>query len=268
MYQPRLFITVSSFVLLQVSCYYFTKMPTYTSAEYVEMIILYGECGRSALETSRRYRDLFPNREHYPCHNVILRAINRLRVTGNVQPVKAERAGRPRQVRTVRNEELVLDEVYADPETSTRKLERRLHISRATINNITRGENLHPYHMQKVHKLEPGDNALRIQFCRSILRLNQEDPNFLRSVLWTDESLFTREGCFNQHNTHYYAMENPRQTRNRGFQYRWKINMWGGIIGDCILLYELPETMNVSFGLFYNLLYYFEYCSGNNIMIV
>ncbi|XP_074097975.1 uncharacterized protein LOC141526786 isoform X1 [Cotesia typhae] len=25
---------------------------------------------------------------------------------------------------------------------------------------------------------------------------------------------------------------------------KWKINMWGGIIGDTVLLYELPETMN------------------------
>ncbi|XP_044582695.1 uncharacterized protein LOC123263790 [Cotesia glomerata] len=83
-----------------------------------------------------------------------------------------------------------------------------------------------------------------MDFHQFILDSNDADPNFLRVILWTDESLFTREGCFNQHNSHYNAEENPHMTVNRNFPNKWKINVWGKIIGDHVILYELPETMD------------------------
>lgn len=218
----------------------------YTSADYTEMIILYGECNRNAVATARVYRERFLNRDRYPDKNTILRAVQRCRETGNLMPNNVERVGRPRVVRNVVNEERVLAAVRADPGTSTRRLERRIHISRSTINRITRTEKIHPYRKRKVQKLEAGDYQLRVDFCQFILHSNDADPDFLSGILWTDESLFTREGCFNQHNTHWYAEENPHMTVNRNFQNKWKINVWGGIIGDHVILYELPETMDVS----------------------
>jgi hypothetical protein len=59
-----------------------------------------------------------------------------------------------------------------------------------------------------------------------------EEPNFLSIVLTTDEAGFTRDGVFNAHNTHIWSEENLHQIRERGFQQRFSINMWAGIIGE------------------------------------
>ncbi|EFN66889.1 hypothetical protein EAG_00283, partial [Camponotus floridanus] len=53
----------------------------YSSEEYCEMIILYGECMRNAEATARAYAENFPNRRH-PDGNVIRRLINRTRNSG------------------------------------------------------------------------------------------------------------------------------------------------------------------------------------------
>lgn len=219
----------------------------YTVAERADMVRIYYEYAHNAAEAARQYRIQFEGvRVRFPNHASILRAVQDFNMNGNVLPGAAERVGRPRTARSLHNEERVLEAIAADPGTSTRQLERGLEISRSTVNRITKDNALHPYHATKVQHLELGDYEMRRQFCNQILNMHREDPNFLRHVLWTDESPFTREGCFNPHNVHQYAIENPHFERVQSFQHRWKINMWGGIIGDTVILYQLPETLNVS----------------------
>jgi coenzyme F420-reducing hydrogenase alpha subunit len=49
----------------------------YSAAYYVEMLLIYGECGRNARPAARMYTQRFPNRNH-PNHKVILSAIARI----------------------------------------------------------------------------------------------------------------------------------------------------------------------------------------------
>lgn len=53
-----------------------------------------------------------------------------------------------------------------------------------------------------------------------------------------------KKGIFNQHNLHYYTDENPFVTRPKSFQDSWKV--WGGIIGDNIMIHLLSDVFNVS----------------------
>jgi hypothetical protein len=46
----------------------------YSASDYVEMLLIYGECGRNARAAARMYAQRFPNRNH-PDHKVILSAI-------------------------------------------------------------------------------------------------------------------------------------------------------------------------------------------------
>lgn len=161
-------------------------------------------------------------------------------------PAHAERVGRPRDVCSLRNKDRVVDAVLNDSNTSVRKLERRLQISRTSINRITRARGLHPFHATRVQKLEPGDFERRIALCNRILEMDANDPDFRKPVLWTDKSLFTCGGRFNQHNSHQYALENPHYTRDHNFQNKWKIKMWGDIVGNVVILHPLPDAMNVS----------------------
>jgi hypothetical protein len=47
-----------------------------------------------------------------------------------------------------------------------------------------------------------------------------------------DESLFCWEGCSNYHNLHIWAEENPRELFPRGFQHRFSVDLWTGLLGD------------------------------------
>ncbi|XP_033230338.1 uncharacterized protein LOC117181594 [Belonocnema kinseyi] len=96
----------------------------------------------------------------------------------------------------------------------------------------------------KVQKLEKGDYATKIAFCTWLIERNRQDLYFLKNFS-TDESNFTREAIFNIHNEHVYALENPEQTRNRGFQHRFRLNICCDIIGDEVVgPYLLSDTLN------------------------
>ncbi|KAL6416439.1 hypothetical protein ACFW04_013468 [Cataglyphis niger] len=80
-------------------------------------------------------------------------------------------------------------------------------------------------------------------FCENFLRNIDRDPRYSSRVIFSDESLFTQEGIFNVHNIHFWSEENPRVTRLRNFQTRWKINVWAGIMGTEILAVILPDVL-------------------------
>ncbi|XP_076246510.1 uncharacterized protein LOC143186686 [Calliopsis andreniformis] len=64
-------------------------------------------------------------------------------------------------------------------------------------------------------------------------------------ILWTDEALFTKEGCFNAHNSHLWSDENPHAIRVCDTQVRWSVNVWAGICGTQIIgPYLLPDRLD------------------------
>lgn len=78
-----------------------------------------------------------------------------------------------------------------------------------------------------------------------MLARSQEDPDFFRKILWSDESRFDRTGVFNIHNYHSWAVENPHSARASNFQNRYSVNLWSGIIdGQLIGPFELPARLN------------------------
>ncbi|CAG5038750.1 unnamed protein product [Parnassius apollo] len=112
-------------------------------------------------------------------------------------------------------EEEVLRLVRADPMTSIRLLSIRLNVPRITIWRILKKEGLHPYHFRRAQHLEDVDYRARSVFCSWILSQQRTNPEFLKKILWTDESTFTRAGITNHRNLHVWAAEKPtRQKKN------------------------------------------------------
>jgi hypothetical protein len=72
----------------------------YSATDYVEMLLIYGECGRNARAAARIYAQRFPNTNHTN-HKVILSAIARTIETGHILPTRKKTGGAPRTVRTV-----------------------------------------------------------------------------------------------------------------------------------------------------------------------
>jgi len=73
----------------------------------------------------------------------------------------------------------------------------------------------------------------------------EDNPQFLKYVLCTDESKFTNNGVINKQNNRFWARNNPHWVLETNFQTVWGTNMWCGILGDAIIgPYFYDGTLN------------------------
>lgn len=144
--------------------------------------------------------------------------------------------GRPRTARTLERGEEVLQHFENNPSTSTRAAASSLRITRSLVHRILHDDEQHPYHRQKVHGLGPGDYPARVACCRWLLARDGDDPEFIRKIMFSDESSFTREGMFNSRNSHVWAQDNPHATYTHAQQQKFRVNMWAGIIDDQLMI--------------------------------
>lgn len=193
--------------------------PTYTPQEYANMHLIYGECRCNAGAAARLYRERYPNAVRHPDSRVFVN-VHRLLSEGRF-PHQAVNEGRPR----FDVEDEVLQAVADDPSTSVRAIESSTGVPKSTAHRILQAEKFHPYHVQRVQGLLPRDHPARLAFCRRMLRMHREDPQFFNKILWSDESTFKKDGYINLHEWH---VENPHLLREDRYQYRFKVNMWTG----------------------------------------
>lgn len=141
-------------------------------------------------------------------------------------------AGRPPRRNGVALEEDILDAVAADPTRSTRGLAREFNTSAVNAWNILNKDGQHPFHYRRVQSLKERDPAQRLVFCQEFIECAENHPTYVDRIVWTDESIFTREGIFNQHNSHIWSHENPCAIHEKSFQDRFSINIWAAMVGD------------------------------------
>lgn len=209
--------------------------------EYAEMHFVYGFCDGNALAAQREYQRRYPDRR-LPSSRVFSRLHQRLLERGTVCK-QATEAGHA--LRDVGLEQLVLDNVLNNPGVSSRQLANEVGVSQSSVVRILQENNFHPYHFTKVQSLEPEDYGPRVRLCRWLLNSDIEQYHFLKTILYTDESTFTRAGVVNSHNLHQWALENPRASRENSFQRRFQVNVWAGVIGNQLVgPHIFPDTLN------------------------
>ncbi|XP_076246520.1 histone-lysine N-methyltransferase SETMAR-like [Calliopsis andreniformis] len=205
----------------------------FSNAEYFNMFCAYVELQYNISSGARLHNDRYPNRE--PVSGKILtRVVWNLREKGQFTPAHTC-AGRSRTVRCTDTEDLILDYVEENPSTSVRQLEQLFGVPHSTAHRILKDSGQRSYHIYTVQALLPPDLPARLLFCQWVISAYEENPEMLNNILWTDESTFTRSGAFNRRNEHLWSYGNPFATRSLSFQYRWKINVWAGIIGTEII---------------------------------
>lgn len=197
------------------------------------MIVLYGEMGQNSRATAREYAQRFPTRRH-PDHHVINRLINRANIGGTLQPQRQDQGQNGGRI-NICDERRVLQLLRRDPGISTRRAATFLDIPRMKVWRTLKSNRHHPYHYTKVQHLHPGDQELRMEFCRWILRMHAQNHQFIFNIIWTDEAIFTRGGFFNTHNYHVWAERNPHALRPTRFQYQFSRNQWAGLFNDSLV---------------------------------
>jgi hypothetical protein len=168
--------------------------------------------------------DRFPDRPS-PDHKTILRVLARAQETGKVLPNRNEIGGGARTARTLANEEAILNIVEEDGTRSIREIGQEVDISSRSVHRVLNENILHPFHYTRVQHLEPEDYPARRNVCVWLLNKAAEDENFISRILFSDESSFGRQGCFNHRNLHVWSYDNPRTTYPRAFQRRFSVNL-------------------------------------------
>lgn len=208
-------------------------MHRYSYAEMADIHLTYGAANGNGREAARLYAERFPQRRH-PHHSTFPSVDRRLRETGTFRPHLAD-TGRPRFVRTPQLEETILEAVSENPQTSTRSVASDVGVSNSTVWSVLHEQLLYPYHFQKVQHLLPDDFPSRSNFCQWFINQTALARDFPSMILFSDEASFTRTGIFNNQNMHAWDEENPHVLWRQGYQHRFSINVWCGIISDFIV---------------------------------
>lgn len=145
--------------------------------------------------------------------------------TSKLQDLK--RTGRPTSA--LDKSDNVRTALENDPKLSVRKLSLRVGLSVGAVHNIIR-KNIKwkPYKPQIVQKLYPEDYAKREKFCREFLDRCDENPDFLDSIIWTDESVFKTSGRCNRKNNIYWSARNRHLTQERPLVTSG-VSVWAGV---------------------------------------
>lgn len=201
----------------------------YSAEEYLNMILIYGECHQSANLALRVYRERYGETHRCPTNpRTITRAIQRIRENRRVDP-DTDREGVITRRLPVWQEYQILQHFERTPTSSLRRAERLFNVHRNAIHSVLKREKWHPFKFCKVQALLPRDRPVRVAYCQWLQQKIAESPGFLGDVLWTDESTFTRNGMWNRHNYHYWSHLNPNLCRESAHQYRFTLNVWAGI---------------------------------------
>ncbi|XP_050307004.1 uncharacterized protein LOC126743817 [Anthonomus grandis grandis] len=211
-----------------------------SNQEAFNMLAIYFECLQNATIAARAFYLRYPNRPRYH-RRVFVRLAQRLLTTGSIH--------RPAMIRNRQNNEQnvvnVLASVEINPQISTREISRDLGIPQSTVHRILRTHRLHPYHINLHQALSPPDFDQRLDFCHWLLSMIAENPQFLSTVLRTDEATFNSNGHLNLHNMHFWARNNPRWLGQVQHQGRYSVNVWCGIIGGRVVgPYILDGALN------------------------
>lgn len=211
----------------------------YTNIDLLNLFAIFGECSKIVTRTCRTFNTRYPN----------VRAITPKifrRIYGNFEARGRQNAVRNKAHPITSNEETeinVLAYFRAYPQASIRSAQDNLGVSVSSVHRILKKYKWHDYKFTKVQHLHPQDGAARVEFCEMFLVKIQEDENFKKKVIWTDEAKFSREGIFNTRANHFWGDENPHLTKEQNFQVKFSFNVFALIKDNTLAYYIYDEAL-------------------------
>lgn len=155
---------------------------------------------RTNAETARVFNIRHPNRPK-PLHvRTISKIKNHFHVYGTVHR-KKRTTSLESQNNYNRIKAEVADFFEEHPHESTRRAGDRLGIPHTTVWKILKKDlKFWPYKMRVHQKLHEGDEIKRKEFCQHLLNRFNQDPDFYKCILWSDEKPFRVSDTFNRQN--------------------------------------------------------------------
>ncbi|GFG29192.1 hypothetical protein Cfor_05009, partial [Coptotermes formosanus] len=139
----------------------------------------------------RKFRNEFAKKP--PHVNNIRRCFEQFRETGGV--CKRKSSGRPAV--TEENVERIRQSFVRSPRKSIHPHSLELGIPKPTVHKVLHKKfKLHAYKIQLIHANKPK----RKEFAQRMLETTDNDPNFMRNLMFSDDVTFHINGCLNRHN--------------------------------------------------------------------
>lgn len=217
-------------------------MAHYNHHEKFDMLRCYLRANENTQDASNAYFALYPERQQ-PNPKIFQRLVYNLINYGAFNKPRSKTYRIDGQEEKCLN---VVGNVTVDPNISLRQLENETGIARSSASDILKKHKFHPYSYCKIQRLREGDGQRRINFSTWYLNKLNENRNFNRKIIWTDESYVASDGIVNRYNKHYWADENPRATMERGIQQgRFGFSLWVALTWNGILAYQIyQEPLN------------------------
>lgn len=160
-------------------------------------------------------------------------------------------SGRLRTGRSTENIAAVSDSVSESPSTSVRHRAQELGLSRSSTHRILRIDlHLHPYKVQLRQQLRVGDHQQRRTFAAWALNQLDEDGQFFKKIIFSDEAHFHLEGYVNKQNCRIWGSEQPHAIQQLPMHPQ-KVTVWcglwsKGIIGRYFFGNDEGQTVTVN----------------------
>lgn len=182
-------------------------MKNYTIKQRVSIVKTYYENGSSISNTRRKLCQEF-GLKNVPSINCIRNVIMKFEEFGVVTDIP--KCGRPQNVRIPENIAKVRESVESNPGISIRRRSQELDISQTSLQRILKLElHMKPYKIQLVQELQIIDHQKRLNYSNSILKLHDQNVDFLRNLIMSDEAHFHLNGYVNKQNCRIWGTENP-----------------------------------------------------------
>lgn len=208
-------------------------MEQYTLEQRLQVIQIYYQNSRSITATLRALRPFY-RRHNLPAESTIRRLVQKFESTFSLHNVPV-----PVRRRNARSEENIAAaeaSVQEDPNQSLTRRSQHLSISVTSLWRILRKDlGLHPYKIKLTHELKPLDHLKRRRFVNWAEEQLENDPDFHRKIIFSDEAHFWLNGFVNKQNMRYWSGSNSHVIHEAPLHPE-KITVWcglhaGGVIG-------------------------------------
>ena len=223
-------------------------MDNYTIEQRVQIIKIYYQNNESVRKTFRALREFY-GRSNRPVESTIRRLVNKFESTGTVTDTTVP--VRQRNARSEANIAAVNESVRENPNLSISRRSQELGLSQTSTWRILRKDlGLHPYKIQLTQELKPNDHSLRREFADWVLEHLEDDANFGRKIIFSDEAHFWLNGFVNKQNCRIWGDSNPQQIQQLPMHPE-KLTVWcglwsGGIIGPFFFKNGAGATVTVN----------------------
>lgn len=218
------------------------KMAKLTLEERLEVFKLYQD--HSARLAAQLFNASHPERQPIS-HVTVLNISSKFDETGTLKD--RIRSGRPSKRKNEQIINNVLEQFNINPHASSRNVARDNNVSQSIVLNILHDNSFHPYKARPVQHLKHLDAAKRLEFAQEMIGSINNDEQFLRRILFSDESLFVLRHSFNRQNKRNWSNENPHWTidsSSRALKAE-QVMVWAGIIdGHLIGPYMFEENVS------------------------